>query len=385
MLSKPITYISFFDTQDSIIKRNYVTSAANKIEYIANAIASSDINVEILSASQVIEERFKLYPSEQKHLSENISVKLPFSWGGNRGFLKKVKIVWHLIYLLTYLIFKCRKSDTVIVYHSLGYFDIIRWAKKICNFKLILEVEEIYSDVSKMSSYWKGLEFKMFDIADAFILSNDLLNAKINVHHKPSVVIYGTYHVEQKLTEKFNDGKIHAVYAGTFDPDKGGAQAAISAVEYLPENYHVHICGFGEERIIQQIKKQIDTMQAKSRATVTYDGLKKGTAFIEFLQKCHIGLSTQKPDGKYNDTSFPSKILTYMSNGLAVVSIRIPVLLKTMFSNQLSYYDMPAGQSLAEAIMNCDLNVSYRDTIIALDKLFKHNINSLIKHVQRQE
>ena len=85
MGQRSIKYISFFDTQDSLIKRNYVTSAANKIEYIANVIASSDINVEIVSASQVIEERFKLYPSEQKHLSESISVKLPFSWGGNQG------------------------------------------------------------------------------------------------------------------------------------------------------------------------------------------------------------------------------------------------------------------------------------------------------------
>lgn len=383
MEQRSIKYISFFDTQDSSVKRNYVTSASNKIEYIAKVIASIGRPVEILSVSQVVEDKFKVYPSENKKLSEHVSVKLPLSWGGNKGLIKKIKIIWHLAYLLLYLIFKCNKSDTVIVYHSLGYFDIIRCAKKICKFKLILEVEEIYSDVSVMSSYWKELEFKMFGVADAFILSNDLLDAKINIRHKPSVVIYGTYYVEPKLTVKFDDGKIHVVYAGTFDPDKGGAQTAISAVEYLPENYHVHICGFGGEKIIQQIRMQIDSMQSKSKATVTYDGLKKGIEFIEFLQKCHIGLSTQKPDGNYNDTSFPSKILTYMSNGLAVVSVRLPVLMKTMFSNQISYYDMPTGQSLAKAIVNCNLTVSYRDTLITLDTAFRQNINSILSYVRR--
>lgn len=94
----------------------------------------------------------------------------------------------------------------------------------------------------------------MFDIADAFILSNDLLDGKINKYRKPSIVIYGTYKVEQKIVEKFNDGKIHAIYAGTFDANKGGAQIAIQAAEYLPENYHIHICGFGTEQDTENIK-----------------------------------------------------------------------------------------------------------------------------------
>lgn len=380
MKKESIKYISFFDTQDSSIKRNYVTSATNKIEYIAKTIASLGKKVEIISISQVLEPRLKIYPSEKKYISEGIILKLPFSWGGNNSLVKKIRIMWHLIYMLFYLLFFCCKSDTIIVYHSLGYFDIIRWAKKIRKFKLILEVEEIYTDVSKMSSYWRNLEFKMFDIADAFILSNDLLSSQINKKNKPSIVIYGTYHIEPKLVEKFNDGKIHVVYAGTFDPNKGGAQIAISATEFLPENYHVHICGFGDEKTVELIKAQINRIKSKSKATITYDGLKKGNEFIKFLQRCHIGLSTQKPDGEYNNTSFPSKVLTYMSNELAIVSIRIPVLSNAIFNNKISFYDEPTGQSLAKAIIECNCTISYKDILNALDKSFKQNINSILQH-----
>lgn len=376
---KSIKYISFFDTQDSLVKRNYVTSAANKIEYIAKTIASLGKNVEIISMSQVQEDRFRLYPSERKKLVEGVIVNLPFSWGGNKGLIRKSKIVWHLIYLFLYLLFHCGKSDIVIVYHSLGYFDIIRWAKKLCKFKLILEVEEIYSDVSQMSSYWRKLEFKMFNIADAFILSNDLLDDKINNKHKPSVVIYGTYQVEPQRIDKFEDGKIHVVYAGTFDPNKGGVQTAISAAEYLPENYHLHICGFGSEKVVQQINDQIDLIQRRSKARVTYDGLKKGEEFIVFLQKCHIGLSTQRPEGEFNDTSFPSKILTYLVNGLSVVSIKLPVLEQSSIVNSLCFYNISSGIEIAKAIKKCNCQSNKKDVLESLDRNFRININSIIK------
>lgn len=378
MSQRSIKYISFFDTQDSEVKRNYVTSASNKLEYIAKTIASTGRKVEIVSMSQVQEERFQIYPSEYKQIAKDIMLRLPFSWGCRNIILKKLKVVWNLVNMFFYLLLHCGKKDTVVVYHSLGYFNIIYWVKKIRNFRLVLEVEEIYSDVSQMSDYWRNLEFKMFDIADAFILSNDLLDAKINKYKKTSVVIYGTYQVVPKCVDKFNDGKIHAVYAGIFDPNKGGAQIAISAAEFLPENYHIHICGFGSYVDIESIKRQIIEAQKKSKAIITYDGLKKGIEFIQFLQKCHIGLSTQKPEGDYNETSFPSKVLTYMANGLSVVSIKIPVLEKAAIADALLYYEEPTGESLADAILLCNFTMSQRVLLKELNLKFMDDIKALL-------
>lgn len=373
-----IKYIAYFDTTDSKIKRNYVTSASNKLEYIAKAVASTGKKVEIISISEVIEEKFRFYGFKKKHIADGVSLRLPFSWGGNNAFAVKLKRLWHPLLLFFFLLFHCGKKDNVVVYHSLGYFDFIRWAKIIKKFKLILEVEEIYSDVSQMSSYWRKLEFRMFDIADAFIMSNDFLDAQINKHHRPSVVVYGTYQIEQKQVEKFDDGKIHVVYAGTFDSNKGGAQIAIMAAEYLPENYHIHICGFGTEQDTIDVKRMVADAQTKSKSTITYDGLKKGAEFIGFLQSCHIGLSTQKPEGEYNDTSFPSKVLTYMANGLAVVSIQIPVLKRSSIANSISFYESPNGKNLADAIMHCNYQ-SFSNTLLStLDQSFKQNLKNLL-------
>lgn len=381
MVQHNIKFIAYFDTQDSAIKRNYVTSASNKVEYIAKSLASLDYHVEIHSISEVTENEFKIYSSEKKQLADGVTLHLSSSFGGNGSLHRKVKVLWHLLIMFFYLLLHCGKKDSIIVYHSLGYFNTILWAKKIKNFRLILEVEEIYSDVSKMSDYWRNLEFKMFNIADAFILSNDLLDAKINTHHKPFVVIYGTYQVEPKRVEKFDDGKTHAIYAGTFDHNKGGAQTAIMATEYLPENYHIHICGFGTDKDINDVQRCITEVQKESNATITYDGLKKGEEFIRFLQQCHIGLSTQNPFGEFNDTSFPSKVLTYMANGLSVVSIRIPVLEKASIANALSFYNVPDANALAEAIRTCNYQQSSRDLVDALDQSFKHKLKSILDKI----
>lgn len=159
----------------------------------------------------------------------------------------------------------------------------------------------------------------------------------------------------------------------------GGAQTSISAIEYLPENYHIHICGWGNEEDEIEVRQMISDLSAKSKAIITYDGLKKGDEFIEFLQKCHIGLSTQNPEGEYNDTSFPSKVLTYMANGLAVISIKIPVLENAAIADVLSFYDVADGKALAEAIQNADISDN-REIVKQLDSQFKKQIKNILNN-----
>ena len=64
-----------------------------------------------------------------------------------------------------------------------------------------------------------------------------------------------------------------------------------------------------------------------------------GEDYIRFIQSCDIGLSTQNPDAAFNATSFPSKILSYMANGLRVVSIRIPAIERSAVGNEVMFYN----------------------------------------------
>lgn len=373
-----IKYISYFDTQDSEVKRNYVTSAANKMLSVCDALNDLGYDVDIVSMSEVTDSTFKFHRGVEKKLNENTRLRLFSSWGGNGILSRKLKFLWHLIQMFTYLVLNCRKGENILVYHSLGFFNIILWAKKIRHFNIILEVEEIYQDVAKPKyvSMAKN-EYKMFANADAYVFPTALLEKKLNAKSLPSVIIHGTYKVEPQIEDKFDDGKIHVVYAGTFDPRKGGAAAAAAAA-FLPANYHIHICGFGNDIDVQTIQRIIVDTAAKSKACVTYDGLKLGYDYIKFIQKCHIGLSTQDPEAAFNATSFPSKILSYMSNGLSVVSIDIPAVTTSAIGKYLNYYHEQSPQKIAEAILATPSTNNNREIISDLNKKFKSEFSALL-------
>lgn len=357
---KEIKYISYFDFQDSTIIRNSVPSSSNKIESICNLLNSIGINVHIVSMASVKEPVFRFYRGSDCQKKKGVWLKLFPSWGGNRKILRWMRTLWHLIAMFSYLLLHAKKDEPIIVYHSLGYCSIIALAKRIKKFKLILEVEEIYQDVKKSKcKFLDKQEYSTFELADAFIFPTEMLNAKLNSNHKPYAIIHGCYTKSPILSSKFSDGKVHVVYAGTFDPNKGGALAAIDAVKFLPENYYMHICGFGTSEDTDLVKIKINEIAQQSNATISFDGLKKGSEYIRFIQKCHIGLSTQNPNGNFNDTSFPSKILSYISNDLSVVSIDIPVVMASAVSRYITYYKEQTPQQIANAIIKAPLHINY--------------------------
>lgn len=348
-----IKYISYFDFADSKVRRNYAVACANKMESICECINEAGYNVKIISMSEVIEPQFSVFRGSTVEKRKGLKLKTFTSWGGTGLWAKRLKIIWHLLAMFCYLLCNTHKDEPVIVYHSLGYFNIIKWAKKLRRFKLILEVEEIYQDVaSPKHRCLAKMEYQTFQLADSFIFPTELLNQKLNTEGKPFAIIYGTYHIEPQVVSKFNDGDIHVVYAGTFDSHKGGASAAVECFSRLPKNYHLHICGFGSETDTESIKKLIADISKETSAKISFHGLLKGRDYVELIQQCDIGLSTQNPLSDFNDTSVPSKILSYLANGLAVVTVDIPVVRHSELSPYLYLYKDPTPENIANTILS---------------------------------
>lgn len=378
-MSKIVKYIGYYDTnENSEENRSYSLAATTKMDYICKALNRNDYKVLIVSPSRTSNKRF--YKGKHLKINENTVLKLfpTFPWGNK--LQKCFSLLAGDFMLFWYLITQVKKNEVIMVYHSLGFRNVINLAKKIKGFKVILEVEEIYQDVVSCSKYTKKVEYRAFKNADKFIFPTELLNKKINTKNKPYTLIHGTYQVEEDRGVRFDDDKIHVVYAGSFEPKKGGALAA-AAAEFLPENYHVHIIGFGSKEQIKNIQDTVININKKSKATVSYDGLLKGEDYIRFLQKCHIGLSTQNPDAEYNDTSFPSKILSYMANGLRVVTVRIKAIEKSAIGNDVFYYEEQKPEAIAEVVKKIDITESYdsREIIRRLDEKFVSNIQKLME------
>jgi len=350
-------YIGFYDTlNNSKEDRHTSLAATNKMDYIISILNGNGYDVEVISPSWTKGKEY--LPGKSAQINNKTTLKLfPSLPWGNKG-QKALSLLYNKAVVFLYLFFRIKSGEQVIVYHSLALMNTILFLKKLKKIRLILEVEEIYTDVGLSCKHLKRKEFDFFLLAEKFIFSTELLSEKLNKQGKPHAIIYGTYYVEYPRNVRFDDARIHVVYAGTFDPRKGGASAA-AAAEFLDENYHVHIIGFGTPKDKETLLQQIAQTSQRTKCKVTYDGLLKGEEFITFLQKCDIGLSTQTPDAEFNETSFPSKVLTYMANGLRVVSIRIRALAVSDVNKLIFYYDENTPQQIAAAIKSVNLSDKY--------------------------
>lgn len=138
------------------------------------------------------------------------------------------------------------------------------------------------------------------------------------------------------------------------------------------------------EKCIVFMQELVDKLAKTCECGVTYEGCLSGEEYIRFIQSCDIGFSTQNPDAAFNATSFPSKILSYMANGLRVVSIRIPAITTSAIGDYMYYYDEQTLEQIAEAVMEIDLSDGYdgRKIIEQLDKKFKRDMEELLSNVK---
>ena len=373
---KKVYYLCYFDTPDNKRQnRNFVLSAVTKSTYTANAFVRAGNEVEIVSASGTKSNNF--CKGSVTKLSDNLSLRLfDAKPVGNvikrsfaRSFMKKQ--------LLKYLLDNVTENDILLVYHSLSYMDLVREVKKKKNPKLIIEATEVYADVTGNEKIRKS-EMEFLRSADEYVLSTELLEDKVNPDNKPFAVNYGVFSPEKEFEPLFNDGKIHCVYAGVLEPRKG-AGMAVDCAEFLDGNYHIHIIGFGSERDISEINKRIAEVVKKTQCTVTFDGEKSGEEYLRFLQSCRIGFVTQNSDAAFNETSFPSKVLSYLSNGLRVVSVRIKAIEISKVANLMCFYDGNDPKNVASAVKSISFTDGYdsRKELARIDRKFVENIVSL--------
>ena len=239
MNKRKFKYIGYYSTPDITPVRFIPLAGRNKMDYTLTVLNRIFDDIELISPACILSGQ-RGCKSSKTTIGRNTRLKL-FSMLPNKCRLAAyANFIFVRVKLLFYLLKNIEKNEPVMVYHSLALVNTVLLAKKIKKFKMILELNELYSDVSG-SQAARRTELKMIEAADAFIFSNEQLSDILNHNNRPYAVEYGIYTPEKRIAERFDDGKIHVVYAGTFDPTKGGAMAAAASAAYLPENYHVHI------------------------------------------------------------------------------------------------------------------------------------------------
>ena len=364
-----IFYLGFY-TDDKLRKEERVNfpAASSKMNYIKDLLERSNCQVTITNPAWTLGE--KSYPGKKRKLSNNIYLKTFFSLKYTNKLNKSLSSRLMKLQLFFYLLFNIKKNDILLVYHSIYYSHLITILKKIKSFTLILELEELYQDINNLTNKEIKSENKIISLSDKYIVSTNHLLNKLD-STKSSLVINGNFNIKESKVKKFQDHKKHIVYAGIIDTIKKGAFTTLSIAQGLSSDYKLHILGFGKEEDIQKLKEEIIAFNKNNSIKAVYEGNLPEEECNTFLQKCDIGLSCQTLEGSYSGTSFPSKIINYLTNGLEVLTVRIPVVEDSEVGDLVYFYDESSYDQARKIINNIKIN---KDKKIKQLKLIDNNI-----------
>lgn len=331
--------------------RYFVLSACEKAKYIYTILNKKGINVEIISPSYAKKTSF----TRTDRINHSTVVVSGFSLGWRNSCSKVFSRISVMLWLLFFLIFKCRRKETILIYHGVQNIPIFLIAKWIKKFTYILEVEEIYSMLDlKGAAPWRiRLEEHMINNSDRYIFASKQLDKEYNITRRPSIIISGNYSIPSILRPKLNDGKIHIVYAGLIENEKV-AFKSVDIANWLDSRYHIHIIGYGNTSDIELLKRKIHNKNSSGQCKVSYDGVKTGNEYISYLQQCHIGICPLTSDTRFQRACFPSKISSYLSNGLIVVTTKNRVLEESVYKDFLQFVENEDPANFAKVIKNID-------------------------------
>ena len=372
---KKLFYISPYLPNDARYKKHYSPAAQSKVEYLRAKLSRYGVKTVCVNCSLTVDNSLYL----PKTIIDNKGAcRLLLSKSSTKRMFLPFCGAIMLCSVFFFVLFNVKRQDTVILYHSIYYDNLVLFLKKIKRFKLIYEVEELYSDVRNHGVGRDAEIKKCRSVADAYIFPTEMLDEIINTDKREKVIVYGAYDPHASvLKEKGSDmrEKVLVVYSGTLMQGKGATQA-VTCAKALGEKFEIKIIGYGSNEEIQLLKNTIS--QNNSSCKVTFDGMKNGEEYIKYLTNCDIGLCIQ-PNNKFNSTSFPS-ILSYLNCGLNVVATDMEALRKSKLANYIYFSKDASPTEVSKAICRAAKDKSDTTSLLKqLDSEVTCEIDNLMK------
>jgi len=391
MHMKKIHYINFYLNQKEIEGRKLEVAAQSKILYIMESLLKAGFKVDVVSTAYTMD-GMGFSPKKEIIISpEERHIYLPSM--SSKKIIKKFKKAFMQVQLFLYLFKKVKKDEIVLAYHSLAYMPILKLFKKLRNVKFILEVNDLYAlhytELKKITNI-KNKECNFFNLADGFLFASPFMIELVK-DRKPSIISYGSYKVFP-IKNRINDGRIHVIYSGVIENLRKAAKLVTNAAIYLPEDYVIHIAGYGTEANLKEIVSLCNQInKIKGYTAIKYHGLLLGTEFNNLLDNCTIAVnchSYSNEDLWKSKYSFPSKIPLNMGHNLYLVSYNMPLILESPFAKFATFFNEFTPEAIANAIINCSAKIKNKDThripidlIRELDYAFVKSLKDLFTNI----
>lgn len=360
-----VFYIVNYSHADGYRNLKTTPSSITKINYILSVLEKVGIQTSVYSLAPSASKTWKFYKKEKVCLNKNIEIYYPFLLGEpNFIWLLVARIVIY-IQFIWFVFFQVKKTDYLLVYHSLQYRYFIRIIRLLKKCRIFFEIEEIYGAVYEKSQLLIDKEIKYLQGAEGYILVNDLMNEKCRLKSSNYCVCYGDYRLHVGKERKLGKN-IDVVYAGVIGKEGTDVYLAMDSMLYLPTHYNLFILGYGASGDINKMNAYIlEINRLLGRECVSYEGCLSGKAYSDFLLKCDIGLCIRVLPDCYSDFTFPSKVLVYLGHGLIPVCSPIKCIQSSKIASSVVFCKEVLPQSVAEAI----LSVFFMDDKNILSKL----------------
>ena len=364
-----ILYVCFYNDLNGIQKERILSSAGqDKTEYLIELMVASSLKVDVVSFA------YSNSPTEVKDedvLNDGFKVHYFASKFSKNRIINHLRLIKFKIRALFYLLRNIKENDVVLVYHSLFYMKLINTLKRIKrNTRFLIQAEEIYSIVWYKNKKSIKKEIAYLKRFKNIIVSNDSLAEKLSFPSDAALVLPGNYNYRGKIND-FKKDKIDVVYSGNTDPSIYDLYSTIEAFDLLPQNYRLHILCSGSDEEMRALES------LSSDRVLIYKEL-HGSLYSSFLSKCDIGICPRRPND-FNQSSFPSKILTYLRHGLRVVSSNF-FTSENELKKYITIYQHNSPTEIANAILSAQTTGmdNAKDYIIAKNKEFSKKLVDFI-------
>lgn len=160
-------------------------------------------------------------------------------------------------------------------------------------------------------------------------------------------------------------GDLCFLYAGTL-ASSHGIDLLLASLPHLPERgWRLTIAGEGP--LYDEVFRVAQNPRWQGR--VEYRHAMSPEIFEQLLAANHVGLNCQRASHPISNVTFPSKIFTYLSAGLLVISSKAGAV-ETLCGRACLYYDDESAQSLADAMKTVIANFPATRQGVVLAEVF---------------
>jgi glycosyltransferase involved in cell wall biosynthesis len=139
--------------------------------------------------------------------------------------------------------------------------------------------------------------------------------------------------------------EVRFLYSGTLDSPRG-VDLLLEALPHLPETgWHLDITGHGP--LGESVARFLQ--DSRWQGKVKYHQALTQEAYERVLAAAQVGLNCQRKSDPISDVTFPSKVFTYLSAGLLVISSQASAV-PQLCANACFYYEQETPQALAGAM-----------------------------------